>query len=217
MAWLRRKTDYDRSRILAQATRARTRGNARKAIALYRRVLEHEPENGDLHRRIAPLLAATRQNTESWASYTRAVEHLRTRGFLEHAIGVLREAADCLKGDSAVWDKIAELQIERGRPIDASRALLEGSRLFRSRKDRSRALGLLLRARELAPGDFPVNFELTRHLARSGARRRALRILDELASTTRGRQLRRVRRRQFCLAPSPAALWRWLRACFMRR
>lgn len=223
MGWPGRKIVYDRSRILSQAGRARVRGRARKAIALYRRVLDQEPDNADLHRRIAPLLASTKQGAEAWASYRTAADRLASRGFLDQAAGVLREASASLRraGDEgaqrAVWERLADIELERGRPADARGVLLEGSRQFRSRRRRPDAVRLLLRARKLAPTDFTVNYELAGLLARCGARGHALRILDELAASTRGRQLRRVRRRQLRLAPSLGALWRWTRATFTGR
>lgn len=217
MAWLRRKKVYDRSRILSQAGRARNRGKARKAIALYQEVLAHEPKNTDLHRRIAPLLASTKQAAESWKSYCAAVDGLTSKGFLDQAVGVLREATGCLQRERAVWERLADVEIERGRPIDACKSLVDGSRRFRSRRDLPEAIRLLVRARKLAPTDFTANYELAGLLARSGSRDRARGILAELARTTRGSQLRRVRGRQLRLSPSPATLWRWLRAALSGR
>lgn len=221
MRWPGRKPVYDRSRILSQAGRARGRGRARKAIALYRRVLDHEPQNAEVHRRIAPLLASTRQGAEAWASYQTAVDGLTSRGFLDQAAGVLREACAKLRGagetQCAVWERLADVELERGRPADARAVLLEGSRRLRSRRERPEAVRLLLRARKLDRTDFPVNYELAGLLARCGARSHALRILEELARTTRGRRLRRLRGRQLRLAPSPGALARWLRAALSGR
>jgi hypothetical protein len=217
MAWLRRRKPYDRTRILAQAVRARSRGNARKAVGLLREVLEHEPRNAELHRRIAPLLAATKQLAEAWSSYRIAVGSLVAAGFLDQAVGVLREAGGCLRRERGVWEALAEVELQRARPIDAHRALLDGRRHFRSRRDRPEAVLLLLRARKLAPHDFAANYDLAGLLARSGARVRAAAILEELVANAQGRELRRARSRQLWLAPSPGALWRWVRAQTGRR
>ena len=216
MAWLRRKS-YDRSRSLSEAARARSRGNATKAIARYREVLEHEPLNIDVHRRLAPLLAGTRQADDAWDSYRIAVAHLVRKGFLDQAIGVLREAAGCLGKQRAVWEELAAVEQERGRPIDAHAALLEGRHRFRSHQDGPDAIQLLLRARKLAPEDFETNFDLAGLLVRSGAGGPAAHILFQLAERSSGRPLRRVRRLQFRLAPSADALWGWIRAWFGRR
>jgi len=66
-----RRAHYGRLRILGDAARAQRKGRRKKAITLYRQVLEHEPENPDLHRKLAPLLARTRKPAEAWASYRR--------------------------------------------------------------------------------------------------------------------------------------------------
>lgn len=216
MPLFRRKT-YDRSRSLAQAARARKRGQSARAIAHYREVLAHEPSNADVHRRVAPLLAATKQGEEAWASYRVAVASLVRKGFVDQAVGVLREAAGRIGKDRRVWEELSAAELERGRPMDAVQALLEGGRRFRARRDRPEAVRLLLRARKLAPEHFEANFELAGLLARVGAPGPAATILDQLARRAVGRSLRRVRARQLRLAPSPASLVGWLRACAGRR
>jgi hypothetical protein len=100
--------------------------------------------------------------------------------------------------------------------VDAHKVLLEGHRHFRSRRDRSNAILLLLRARKLAPRDFGTNYDLAKLLSKAGARGRARSLLEEIASWARAGQLRRVRARQFALSPTPAAAGRWLRALIAR-
>jgi tetratricopeptide (TPR) repeat protein len=210
--WLTGKKPYDRSRLLEDAAQARKKGKRQKAISLYREVLAKERDNPDLHRRIAPLLAETKQYAEAWASYRRAADAFVKKGFVEQALGVLREASVHLPREPEVWVAISDLEIGRRRPVDAHKVLLEGRRNFRSRSDRSQAVLLLLRARKIKPRDFATNFDLAGLFAKAGARRRARRILEEVAAWTRGPQLRRVRARQFALAPTPGTAWRWLRA-----
>ena len=67
---------FDREVLLEQASRARSKRNWRRAIALYRELLAVEPNSIELHERIAPLLAATRQEFDAWNSY-RVVAHAR--------------------------------------------------------------------------------------------------------------------------------------------
>jgi len=214
MAWFTREKAYDRARIMAAAAKARRRRKHQKALELYREVLQKEPENPELHRKVAPLLVATRKEAEAWASYRSAAEGFARQGFVEQAIGVFREATDQLPRQVEAWSGLAGLELERRRPADAHKALLQGRSHFRSRKQRSDAIRLLLQARKLEPGHFETSFDLAGLLARSGARARARRLLDELASWATGANLRRVRARQFGIAPTPATGWRWLRAAF---
>lgn len=217
MAWLGRSKPYDRNRLLAEAARARTKGKPKKVLALLETVLEHEPSNADLHRRIAPLRAGASRMADSWSSYRIAVASLVKAGFVDQAVGVLREAATNLGRERAVWEQLAEAEEQRGRPIDAHKALLEGRALFRSRRDRPEAIRLLLRARKLAPSHFEANFDLAGLLGSTGAREPASRILIELAARARGAELRRTRRRQLILSPTPGAFWRFLRSLAGRR
>lgn len=207
-----RKRQYDRARLLAEATRARRKGKARKAVALYREILGAEPDYVDVHRRLAPLLARTRQREEAWTSYRRAAEGLERQGFVERAIGVYREAAHHLPRESAVWLAIAELELKRGRRADAVAALCSGRSQLRSRAERVEAIRLLERAREVDPGAFEPSFDLAGLLAKSGERAQACELLEALARGRSGRALRRVRGRQLNLSPGLRTLWRWLRS-----
>jgi tetratricopeptide (TPR) repeat protein len=212
MGWLSRKRPYDRSRLLDRAARAASRRRHKSAIALYREVLAVDPNDVQVHRKIAPLLARTRQNADAWESYRRAAGQLTKQGFVEQAIGVYREACGLLSREHRLWLELSELEVKRGRPVDAVKALLDGSRHFRSRKTRGDALTLLQQARKIQPNAFEPNYQLAGMLSSIGARDRALRILRELAPRARGRDLRRLRLRLFVLSPTPAAAWRWVAA-----
>ncbi|HKA15241.1 MAG TPA: hypothetical protein VKH41_09510 [Myxococcota bacterium] len=212
MSFLRRSKPYDRNRVLAEAGRARAKGKTKKAVALLETVLQREPSNAELHRRIAPMLAAVRRLPDAWTSYHLAVSSLMRAGFVDQAVGVLREAAGHLGRERAVWEELADAEQERGRPIDAHKALLEGRQRFRSRRDRPEAIKLLLRARRLAPTHFETNFDLAGLLRCTGAREPAARILAELAARACGRELRRTRLRQLAHGPTPGTLWRFVRS-----
>jgi len=207
-----RRRGYDRSRLLADAAAARRRGRSRKAIALYRQVLDVEPDNTELRRRVAKLLADTRQHQESLAAYRRVLEELVRQDLVERAIGVCRDALRQLPRRVELWVGLADLELRLRQPADAIGVLLEGRKHFRGRRLRGQALRLLGRAHRIDPTHFEANFELARLLAVTGERRQAIRLLKNLAGHTRARQLRRVRARLFRLSPTPATAWRWLRA-----
>lgn len=212
MAWLDGDKGYDRARILADARRAIARGKHLKAIALYERVQQVEPENTDLLRRLAGQRARAGQREEAWRDCCEAVDRLVKGGFIEQAIGVYRDFAAQIPDETAVWEALAGLELERKRPPDAVEVLLEGRRWFRSRGKRQEALTLLRRARKIDPTHFEANFDLAGLLARCGAPVPARRILQDLERHVRGRNLRRLRGRLFWLSPGPGAAWRWLSA-----
>jgi tetratricopeptide (TPR) repeat protein len=212
MALLARNKQYDRRRILAAANKARKKLRHKKALELYQRVLEVEPENADLLRRVAPLLAKTKQPTEAWSTYRRAGERLVEQGFVDQAIGIYREASSYLPTEVGVWQALAGLELERKRPVDAVKTLLEGRRHFRGKRLRRQCVDLLIRARKIDRWHFKVNFDLARQLAKLGARDRAVRVLEELLEHAHRGQRRRIRARLFWISPAPGTAWRWLRA-----
>jgi hypothetical protein len=160
-------------------------------------VLEHEPENSDLQRRVAPLLADSGRVEDALASYRIAAGSLARKGFLDHAVGVYREAAQRLPRQRVVWEALADLEI-RGRRLRAD------------------AVTLLLRARKLEPRQVETGLALARALVKVGARRQAASLLANMATWTRGRERRRVRMRHLVLAPGPGTAWRCFTACFGR-
>jgi len=210
-SFLRRKSGFDRNRILAEASRARARHRRHKAIKLYRWVLAVEPRNAELHARLAPLLAETGQEFDAWVSYQAAAGAWARQGHLDKAIGVYREAARLLPREVRIWHSIARLQGKSGREAEALETLLEGSRQFKARWARPQAIFLLRRAREIDAWHVESVLELARLLASTEQRREAALLLGGLARRCRGVELRRVRRIQFRIEPSLAALWRWLR------
>jgi pentatricopeptide repeat protein len=143
MTVLRSQQVYDRSRILDAASRARARKQRRRAIELYRWVLAVEPQNVEIHARLAPLLAETRQGFDAWGSYKAVARALLRQGQPDKALAVYREATLKLPREDQAWLAVARLQHKRGNPRDALDTLVEGSRNFRSARLRSRAIQLL--------------------------------------------------------------------------
>ena len=204
---------YDRNRILAEAVRASKASKPKKAAALYREVLAAEPNNCDIHRKVAPLLGQTGQRKAAWHSYKHSVEALVRNKQLDEAAEVLREASGHLPRQAGVWATLAGIEQRRGRTVEARKALLQGRGHLRKRRELPQAIGLLKRALQLAPDDFETGFDLAHSLARVRDRKGARQLLERLVSLAPDEaQLRRVRARQFRLSPTPMAAWRWLRA-----
>jgi tetratricopeptide (TPR) repeat protein len=214
VSFLRRTPSYDRARFLARAARASRRGGRRqrrKAISLLREVIAHEPENQELHRKLAALLAADDQTRDAWGSYRKALDDLTRRGFTDQAIGVCREATANLPRVVAAWRALAELELARKRPMDAIRALLEGRAHFRSRALRNSALELLRELRRIDPVHLEGSLDLARLLARGGARPAALAIVEELLAAHPA-QAPRLCAARLRIAPNLRHACAWLRA-----
>ncbi len=201
---------FDREVILEQAARARSKRQWRRAIALYRQVLAVEPNSIDIHERLAPLLAGTRQEFDAWNSY-RAIAHAALReGREDRAIAVFREAAHALPQEIQTWQGLARLLVRQSDPDAAIEVLLEGSRQFRTSFQRPQAIHLLRRARAIDPWHFEAVLELALHLGRADQAIEATMLLEGLAERCQSRQLRRVRTAALTVAPGARSLLRWL-------
>jgi tetratricopeptide (TPR) repeat protein len=212
MGLFRNHAAYDRSRILDAATRARAKKKRAQAIALYRWVLAVEPQNGELHAKLAPLLAETGQHFDAWCSFKAIARAYLHKGHADKALAVYREAALYLPREVQAWQAVARLQKKRGCTREAVETLLEASRKFRTRWLRPQAIHLLRLAREIELWNFDVVIEIARLLGSSGQHHEARILLDGLAERSGGERLRRVRATQFRFAPGLGSAWRWLRA-----
>ena len=211
---MRRRPEYDRKWLLAEAENARARGRRRRAISFYRRILAAEPHNPELHARVAPLLAATGKRFDAWQSYRQAAEaHLKNQS-RDEALALYREATKILPRQFEAWQWVAKLELARGRNNAALSALLEGRSRFRSRRRRPEAIVLLREAKSIDASRIDIVLDLARLLRRSGQSPEAQWILAQLGEKMSGRDLRIVRGAQWRIEPSLKHSWNWLRAAF---
>jgi tetratricopeptide (TPR) repeat protein len=201
---------YDRSRLLEEAARAAAGRRVGRAIAFYRWVLAVEPQNADVHLKLAPLLARCGQRFDAWQSFQGAARACLRHGQPDRALAIYRQATAVLPREVQAWQAVARLQHRAGRPREAVETLLEGSGRLRRRSLRPRAIHLLRLAREIEPWHVDAVCELARLLALSQQREEARILLRGLARHCGGKRLRRVRRAQLRIAPTLAHLWLWL-------
>jgi tetratricopeptide (TPR) repeat protein len=188
------------SRHLARGRSAT--GAARSA--LYRELLAVDPNSVELHERLAPLLAATRQEFDAWNSY-RVVAHAALReGREDRAIAVFREAAAVLPRRDPGWQGLARLLVRQSEPDAAIEVLLEGSRQFRATSTaRRRSISCAARARSTRGTSRPCSSSRCISAAPISRPRRRF-LLEGLAERCQERQLRRVRARRSRSRPARA-------------
>lgn len=207
---------YDRAELLKAARKAREKRQRRKAIALYRQILSMEAGNAELHAKLAPLLARTRQRFDALLSFREAAEGYLREGKTAESMGMFREAATLLPREPDLWVSLARLQRQHRTPQEAIDTLLEGRKHFRGRRRYAEAIFLLRQARDIEAWDGVVVLELVRLLAKTRQREEALPLLAGLRSRTRGKALRPICALQFRLSPTPKNAWRWFASLFIR-
>ncbi len=203
---------YDRRQLLSAAHRARNRGRARRAIALYRRILLEEPGNVEVALRAAPLLAVHGEAFEAWQLFRMATHELRRERRYEACLAALRDACRCVPYEYDAWRMCAELELKLGREELAYETLLEGRRQFEGPRGSAQAIALLVRARAIEPWDADVALDLAALYAQTGQLEVALEMLSSLAPRVWGRDLRRVRWLQWRITLSFRHAWLWLQA-----
>lgn len=203
---------YVRSEVLAEADRARVKGRRAKAIAAYRRILEHEPQDFGTHAKLAPLLVDDDPKA-AWDSFEHAARGHEGTGFTDRALAVYRQAADALPFVSEAWERIAALHALRGRRADALDVLLEGQSHFWSRRaSLPNAVRLLEQALALDPWHLEATLALARAKAKLGERRTAVEKLNALMAHLDGhhRARRRILGVRLRVAPSFRHVFQWL-------
>ena len=208
MFW--RKKVYDRSAILDAADKARGRGRVRKAIAGYSQILAQDPNDHQVHARIAPLLARAKRWDEARRSFDSAGVGFLKAGFADKAIAIWKVAAKNFPEDVEYWERVANEQVKRGRKADAVQSLLEGREQLTKKAQRSLAMTLLRQVLTLDAFHFDATLDLARLLAAEGQRRDAEKLLREMRMWVKGRNLRRLRAAQFRLSPSWRGLMDWI-------
>lgn len=211
MGLFRDKTHYDRTGSMDAASKAQGKGNRKKAIAEYRKVLSHEPENFAVHGKVAVLLAESKQLDEAWDAFVAAAEGFKKQGFEEKALALYQQATRYLPREVELWETISAMHVAKGRSADGVKVLLDGRKAFSTRKLRPMAIRLLEKVRKLDPWHFDATMDLAKLLAKDGEKAGARRLLEGLASRVSKKRIRRVRAALFKLSPTPAAAWRWMR------
>lgn len=206
----RKKKVLDRTELLAQADRSRSRGRRKRAIGLYAVLLRQDPNDLTVHGRIAPLLAAQGLRDEAMASFRAAANGHTSAGFVDRGIAVLRQAAEHFPEEESLWVEIANFHVQRGRRGDAVAILSAGGERLLVGRYRPIGAKLLRRALELEPWNVRATLLLARTLGRERRGEEAVALLDGLSRRVGGSARRSARGLAFRLSPSPGRLVRWI-------
>lgn len=204
-------SDYDRSKLVARAERARRTRRTGAAIALYRQVLAVDRDLPEIHAKLAPLLARKRHAFDAFQSFRLAAEGFMRVDQPDRALAVCHDATHHLPRNPEVWQTLARMQRARGKTEEALRTLLEGRARLRRGSERAQAIHLLRAAHELDPWNPTVVLDLARLLARTRQRHEALLLLEGLTHRVAGPARLRARALLLRLQPRPIHLWLWLR------
>lgn len=208
----RRPATYDRQQSLREAEAFRARGKTRKAARALLEILTHDPADAEVHRKLAPMLASLGDHAGAATSFRIAADGLMASGMADKAISVYLQVVEHRPNDTELWEQVARLHLERSRRAEAVKVLCEGADRQRGRHRRSRAARLLQCALAVEPDNLPLAIRTARMLVKDGRKAEARAVLDDQLRRASGPTAKAVRGAQLRLWPSPATLWRYLRA-----
>ena len=206
--------ESERRRVIVEAHRARTKGDDRRAISLYKRVLREEPDNFEVAVRVAPLLAARGERFEAWQLYRGAARQLARARRYKECLAVYTDACRHIPMEFDVWRLRAELEIMMGREDQAFETLLDGRARFIEAGNRAQAIALLSRARMIEPADEEVALDLADLYAQTDQADAAIELLLPLSIQGEPGVMRRARALQWRITLAPRHALLWMQACW---
>lgn len=214
MFWKQKKTRVDQ---LGAAGAARAKGSRKKAIALYIQSLQENPDDPEIQRKLAPLLADTKQYDEAWKFFDAAAKAYIDKGHLDKSASLFTQAVRQIPHKCEAWEALADIRLQKGQKKEAFQALSEGRKKFKGRKHHKEAIRLLRKSWDLDPWNYHISFDLATQLFKIKKKDVAICLLEGLADRTKGKKLSVVRGKIFRNAPTFGSLWRWIRALALGR
>jgi pilus assembly protein FimV len=210
---------YDRGEILRKAEKYRSQRRIRKALREYEKILSADPQDIDVHIRIAPVYIRARRKDQAKASLRQVTAWYEKMGFTDKAIATLRLALKVDRRDLATNLYLADLYLGKNHAVEARNVLDRARKAFRGNRFLKEALAVEEKILALAPDDFRAQDSLVRLLWRTGKRREALerlrRMEEQWARKGNKPYWRKTRRLSWLLAPSLSTSWAYFLTFFI--
>jgi tetratricopeptide (TPR) repeat protein len=210
---------YDRGEILRKAEKYRSQLRIRKAIREYEKILSADPQDIDVHIRIAPVYIRVGRKDQAKTSLRQVIAWYEKMGFTEKAIATLRLALKVDHRDLATNLNLVDLYLGKNHAVEARNVLDRARKAFRGKRFLKEALAVEEKILGLAPDDFRAQVSLVRLLWRTGKRREALERLRRMEEqwARRGNKpyWRKTRRLSWLLAPSLSTSWAYFLSFFI--
>jgi tetratricopeptide (TPR) repeat protein len=159
--------------IKDKASKFAKKGQNKKAIKEYEKLLERKPGEPRTLHRLAELWARENAKTKAIDLFLQAAEGYSSAGFADRSVSVLKQA---LSLDSARLDvtlRLADYFVKKGFERDAVYHLVKASSVFEKLGKEKKQLQVLQKAVELAPGDVDAHMQLARLHVKAGRKNEA--------------------------------------------
>jgi len=207
--------------IKDRASKFAKKGQNKKAIKEYEKLLERKPGEPRTLHRLAELWARENAKTKAIDLFLQAAEGYSAAGFADRSVAVLKQA---LSLDAARLDvnlRLADQFVKKGFERDAVYHLIKASSVFEKIGKEKRQLQVLKRAVELVPGDVDAHMHLARLHVKAGrkaeARGEFVQAADELKKAGRMDEFVTIAEKAAELGETDPALHHSLAECYLNR
>lgn len=207
---------FDRRAVAAKAAEARGKGKRKRAVELYREILEHDPEDHEVHGKIAQLLAEGGDLTAASVSFRAGAEGYHKKGFTDRAIALLKQGTTYLPTDAELWLRISEMYVGREKKKDAEKTLSDARPMFKRKADLRGAARILDAHLALEPRALDVAIDRAQVAKRLRDRDHGVALLTGLLAGASDAERKKLRKALFSLQPSLGSWWRWVRNARMQ-
>lgn len=207
--------------IKDRASKYAKKGQNKKAIKEYQKLLELKPKEPRTIHRLAELWARENARTKAIDLFLQAAEGYSQAGFADRSVAVLKQAlsldATRLDVNLRLADQFVKKEFER----DAVYHLLKASAVYEKTGKADNQLQVLQKAVDLAPGDVDVHMHLARLHAKAGrqdqARGEFVRAAAELRKAGRTDEYTTIAEKAVELGEQDPAFAHSLAECYLTR
>jgi tetratricopeptide (TPR) repeat protein len=175
--------------IKDKASKYTKKGQSKKAIKEYEKLIERKPGDARTLHRLAELWARENATAKAIDFFLQASEGYSQDGFADRSVAVLKQALSLDASRLDVNLRLADQFVSKGFERDAVYHLIKASSMFEKTGKEKQQIRVLKKAVELAPGDVDAHMHLARLHAKAGrqdeARGEFIRAALELKKTDR--------------------------------
>lgn len=207
--------------IKDKASKFAKKGQNKKAIKEFEKLLERKPGEPRTLHRLAELWARENAKTKAIDMFLQAAEGYSSAGFADRSVAVLKQALSLDSTRLDVTLRLADYFVKKGFERDAVYHLLKASTVFEKLGKEKKQLQVLQKAVELAPGDVDAHMQLARLHVKAGrqneARGEFVQAAQELKNAGRMDEFATIAEKAIELGEVDPALHHSLAECYLSR
>lgn len=172
----------NKGKIIDAATRALQKGNIRKAIKEYEKILKNDPQDIRITLKVSDLYARINDNQRARELFEKVAAFYKEQGFLLKALAVYKQIEERLAGDDPkVFIQLSELYEQLGLLNDALKSYKSAAKLYKRNNNTKEWLDTIEKLLELEPENVRVRLRLAEMFSQKGKIREAVKHYKKVA------------------------------------